>query len=60
VAFNFGVRTLGQATGTLFINCVPVSALAIATALGQPPSAHELAGALLVGAALVLATRPGR
>lgn len=58
VAFNAGVRQLGPVTGTLFINCVPLSALAIATALGQPPAAHELAGAALVGLALVLATRP--
>ena len=57
VAFNFGVRTLGAATGTLFLNAVPVSAMAIATALGHPPAATELAGAALVGAALVLATR---
>jgi drug/metabolite transporter (DMT)-like permease len=57
VAFNQGVRVLGASTGTMFINAVPVSALLIATALGQPPAAHEIAGALLVGAALVLATR---
>lgn len=57
VAFNQGVRVLGAATGTLFINAVPVSAMAIATALGQPPSAPELAGAALVAVALVLATR---
>lgn len=57
VAFNRGVRTLGPATGTLFINAVPLSAMAIATALGQPPAAQELAGAVLVAAALVLATR---
>jgi drug/metabolite transporter (DMT)-like permease len=57
VAFNQGVRVLGAATGTLFINVVPISALAIATALGHPPAAHEWAGAALVGAALVMATR---
>jgi drug/metabolite transporter (DMT)-like permease len=60
VAFNFGVRQLGAATGTLFLNCVPLSALAIATALGQPPDAQEIVGALLVGFALVLATRRAR
>lgn len=57
VAFNHGVRVLGAATGTLFINAVPVSAMAIATALGQPPAAHELAGAALVAAGLALAAR---
>lgn len=58
VAFNFGVRRLGAPTGTLFINCVPLSALAIATALGQPPGAQEVLGAVLVGVALVVTTRP--
>ena len=60
VAFNFGVRRLGAPTGTLFINCVPLSALAIATALGQPPGAQELVGAALVALALVVTTRPAR
>jgi drug/metabolite transporter (DMT)-like permease len=60
VAFNFGVRRLGAATGTLFINCVPISALLIATALGQPPGAQEILGAVLVGLALVVTTRPVR
>lgn len=57
VAFNQGVRVVGAATGTLFINAVPISALAIGTALGQPPGVRELAGAALVGVALVMATR---
>jgi drug/metabolite transporter (DMT)-like permease len=60
VAFNFGVRRLGAATGTLFINCVPISALLIATALGQPPGAQEILGAVLVGLALVVTTWPVR
>jgi drug/metabolite transporter (DMT)-like permease len=60
VAFNFGVRRLGAATGTLFINCVPLSAMAIATALGQAPGVQEIVGAGLVGLALVVMTRTGK
>lgn len=57
LAFNFGVRCLGPAIGTMFLNLVPLGALAISTAMGQPPSPHELVGAALVMAALALATR---
>lgn len=54
LAFNFGVRRLGAPSGTLFLNFVPVSALAISAMLGSWPRPHELSGALLVGAALWL------
>jgi drug/metabolite transporter (DMT)-like permease len=39
---------------------VPISALLIATALGQPPGAQEILGAVLVGLALVVTTWPVR
>lgn len=57
VAFNFGVRQLGAARGTLFLNGVPVSALLMSVALGQHPAMQEWAGAALVIAALTLSTR---
>jgi drug/metabolite transporter (DMT)-like permease len=57
VAFNFGVRRMGAATGTLFINCVPLSAMVIATSLGQPPGAQEITGAALVALALFITMR---
>jgi len=51
-----GVRTLGVVTGTAFLNFIPVSALLMSTALGAPPSAHELVGAAMVVSALFIHT----
>jgi drug/metabolite transporter (DMT)-like permease len=52
LAFNFGVRRLGAAVGTLFLNMVPVSVLAVHALQGQAPGAAELGGAALVAVAL--------
>ena len=52
LAFNYGVRRLGPTVGTLFLNMVPVSVLAVHALQGQAPNASELLGALLVGLAL--------
>ena len=60
LAWNEGVRRLGPADGTLFINLVPVVAFAIAIAQGYRPGAVELAGAALTVAALVGANLVGR
>lgn len=54
LAFNKGVRNLGATHGIVFINLVPVSALLIGIASGAQISAGELAGTLLVIAALTL------
>jgi drug/metabolite transporter (DMT)-like permease len=54
LAYNLGVRLLGVTTGILFINWVPVSALAIGAAMGHVPSASELIGTGLVIGGLVL------
>lgn len=54
LAFNFGVRQLGAPTGTLFLNAVPVSVLAMGALLGSLPHANELVGTALVGLALWL------
>lgn len=60
LAFNHGVRVLGATWGTMFLNVVPLSALAIGAALGQPPQAHELLGAATVMAALAWHAAPRR
>ncbi|NCT81815.1 MAG: DMT family transporter [Comamonadaceae bacterium] len=60
LAFNFGVRRLGPAVGTLFLNVVPVSVLVVHALQGQMPEVGELAGAALVGAALGFNAWAGR
>jgi drug/metabolite transporter (DMT)-like permease len=60
LAFNLGVRRLGAPVGTLFLNVVPVSVIAVRAVLGAPPQANELAGAGLVAVALVLHAWPAR
>jgi len=57
LAYNFGVRSLGSVTATSFLNFVPVSALLMSLALGKRPAAHELAGLVMVGLALLLHAR---
>jgi drug/metabolite transporter (DMT)-like permease len=57
LAFNRGVRQLGAVNGMLFINVVPISALAIGVARGQHPTAAEVVGSALVVAAIVLQYR---
>lgn len=57
LAYNFGVRSLGSVTATAFLNFVPVSALLMGLALGKPPAAHELAGLVMVGLALLVHSR---
>lgn len=60
LAFNFGVRRLGPAAGTLFLNMVPVSVLAVHALQGQMPSRAELCGAALVALALGFNAWAGR
>lgn len=59
LAFNLGVRRLGPAVGTLFLNVVPVSVMAMRALLGQPPGASELLGTALVAMAPTLHALPG-
>lgn len=54
LAFNAGVKTLGAPMGTLFLNMVPVSVIAVRAVLGEAPHANEVAGAALVGLGLAL------
>ena len=53
LAWNAGVKRLGAADGSLFINLVPVVTFAIAIGQGYRPGAVEFAGAALTVAALV-------
>lgn len=54
LAFNAGVKKLGAAMGTLFLNMVPVSVIAVRAVLGEAPHASEIVGAALVGLGLAL------
>jgi drug/metabolite transporter (DMT)-like permease len=53
LSWNAGNRLLGTVNGVLFINLVPVVALGISSALGEPIRAGEILGSLLVITALV-------
>ena len=53
LAWNDGIKRLGPADGSLFINLVPVVTFGIAIAQGYRPGAAEFAGAALTVAALV-------
>ena len=53
LAWNDGIKRLGPADGSLFINLVPVVTFGIAIAQGYRPGAVEFAGAALTVAALV-------
>lgn len=54
LAFNAGVKRLGAPMGTLFLNMVPVSVIAVRAVMGEAPHASELLGAVLVGLGLAL------
>lgn len=54
LAYNLGVRRLGAPAGTLFLNMVPVSVIAVRASLGHAPQGNELLGTALVGLALGL------
>jgi drug/metabolite transporter (DMT)-like permease len=53
LAWNDGVKRLGPADASLFMNLVPVAAFAVAIAQGTRPGAVELSGAALALVALV-------
>lgn len=58
LAFNIGVRRLGPAVGTLFLNVVPVSVMVVKALQGHPPQAEELLGTALVALGLGLHALP--
>ncbi|HMC71382.1 MAG TPA: EamA family transporter, partial [Mycobacteriales bacterium] len=55
LAWNTGVRRLGAANAALFMNLVPLVALALATVQGYRPQPVELIGTALTAAAIVTA-----
>jgi drug/metabolite transporter (DMT)-like permease len=64
--WNFGVRRVGVVVASLFLNLVPIVAIAITAALGTAPTTLQLAGGALVIAGVMqtqlrrLAFRPRR
>jgi drug/metabolite transporter (DMT)-like permease len=60
LAWNEGVRRLGPANGTLFLNLLPVVTFGVEIARGYTPGDVELLGALLTIGALVYANLAGR
>lgn len=56
--WNSGIARLGAARTSLFLNLVPVSTMLIAALSGHPPSPLQLAGALVVLAAVSFAMAP--
>lgn len=55
--WNEGIRILGAARSSVFVNLIPVTALAIAFFRGQPLYAHHFIGGAVVISGVVLATR---
>lgn len=58
--YNTALVRLGAARTALFLNLVPVVAMAVSAATGQPPSLPQLAGAAVTIGAVTLATLPVR
>jgi drug/metabolite transporter (DMT)-like permease len=51
--WNFGVRGIGVVLASLYANLCPLVAVAIAAALGTPPTVWQLVGGALVIAGVV-------
>lgn len=58
--WGMGLERLGAGRTSLFLNLVPVFAMLIGGALGEPPTAAQLAGGALVLGGVTLAMLPGR
>lgn len=48
LGWNYGVRHLGVVVASLYLNFIPVFAIAITTIMGSPPTAMQLLGGALV------------
>jgi drug/metabolite transporter (DMT)-like permease len=48
LGWNYGVRHLGVVVASLYLNLIPLFAIAIATILGTPPTAMQVLGGALV------------
>ncbi|MDE2342081.1 MAG: EamA family transporter, partial [Betaproteobacteria bacterium] len=55
-----GIARLGAARAAIFLNLVPVAAMAVGALLGQMPSSTQMAGGLLVLSAVSLTLLPQR
>lgn len=55
--WNEGVRLIGAARSSIFVNLIPVTALLIAMLLGQPLYMHHYLGGSIVVLGVILATR---
>jgi drug/metabolite transporter (DMT)-like permease len=58
--WGMGIRRLGAGRTSLFLNLVPVFAMLLGGVLGDPPTAAQIAGGLLVLAGVMLAMMPAR
>jgi drug/metabolite transporter (DMT)-like permease len=58
--WGMGIRRLGAGRTSLFLNLVPVFAMLLGGVLGDPPTAAQMAGGLLVLAGVMLAMVPAR
>ena len=56
--YNHGIAKLGAGKAALFMNMVPVWAMATSALMGVPPSAIQLGGGAVVIASVVYAMRP--
>lgn len=57
LCWNEGVRLLGAARSSIFVNLIPVTALMISFLRGQPLYAHHYIGGAIVVAGVVLASK---
>lgn len=57
LCWNEGVRLLGAARSSIFVNLIPVTALAISFARGLDLYAHHYIGGMVVVAGVILASR---
>jgi len=58
--YNAGIKALGAGRTALFLNLVPVSAMAIAAIGGAPPTALQLTGGAITTLAVLGAMMPAR
>ena len=58
--WNIGITRLGAARTAIFLNLVPVSAMLISLVLGEPPTAAQLIGGLLVLGGISITMMPQR
>ena len=60
LCYNHGIAKLGSAKAALFMNLVPVWAMAASSLMGVDPTATQVAGGVLVIASVLYAGLPGK